>query len=118
MVVYELDPTPWPPLGHEIIDGGPTRLPRTLCTPAVVPPRCHGNYCIAYAKPAQLEGNGFWCNQVNIFIHHNLELEVMHVQPWLFGIGIFKMRRSTARQILIRQLPYRIEDDVSSFHCC
>jgi hypothetical protein len=28
MAVFEVDPTPWLPWGHEIIDGGPTRLPR------------------------------------------------------------------------------------------
>jgi hypothetical protein len=44
MAVFELDPTPWLPLGHQILDGGPTRLPRTYCTPAVAPPRRHNNY--------------------------------------------------------------------------
>ncbi|KAM0850621.1 hypothetical protein ACQ4PT_052960 [Festuca glaucescens] len=51
MAVFELDPTPWLPLGHEIIDGGPTRLPRTFYTPPEMPQRRHDNLCIAYIAP-------------------------------------------------------------------
>jgi hypothetical protein len=68
MAVFELDPTPWLPLGHQILDGGPARLPRTYYSPAVAPPRRHDNFCVAYIKPAQLEGNVFWGEQVRDFV--------------------------------------------------
>jgi hypothetical protein len=64
MAVFELDPTPWLPLGHQILDGGPARLPRTYYSPAVAPPHRHDNFCVAYIKPAQPEGNVFWGEQV------------------------------------------------------
>ncbi|KAM0852493.1 hypothetical protein ACQ4PT_051714 [Festuca glaucescens] len=60
MAVFELDPTPWLPLGHQIIDGGPTRLPRTYYTLAVPPPRRHDNYCVVHIEPPQPGGDGFW----------------------------------------------------------
>ncbi|KAK1684712.1 hypothetical protein QYE76_045560 [Lolium multiflorum] len=67
MAVYELDPMPWLPLGHEIIDGGPTRLPRTFYTPPEMPQRRHDNLCIAYIAPPQPEGDAFWRDQVRLF---------------------------------------------------
>jgi hypothetical protein len=33
MAVFELDPTPWLPWGHQIIDGGDTRRPRSYYNP-------------------------------------------------------------------------------------
>jgi hypothetical protein len=38
MTNFEVDPTPWLPHGHQVIDGGPTRLPRTFYSPSVDPP--------------------------------------------------------------------------------
>ena len=46
MAVYELDPHCFLPDGHQIIDGGPTRLPRTFVTPAVRPARTHENFMV------------------------------------------------------------------------
>jgi hypothetical protein len=51
MANFELDPARWVPLGHQIVDGGPTRLPRTFYTPAVVPAGRHGSYCVALIEP-------------------------------------------------------------------
>jgi hypothetical protein len=39
MAVFELDPTPWLPWGHQVIDGGGTRLPRTYYNPSSDPPQ-------------------------------------------------------------------------------
>jgi hypothetical protein len=38
MVNFEVDLAPWLPHGHQIIDGGPTRLPQTFYSPSVDPP--------------------------------------------------------------------------------
>ncbi|KAK1649168.1 hypothetical protein QYE76_066973 [Lolium multiflorum] len=51
MANFEVDPTPWLPHGHQIIDGGPTRLPRTFYSPSVDPPRRHDNICVAELMP-------------------------------------------------------------------
>ncbi|KAM0885808.1 hypothetical protein ACQ4PT_030071 [Festuca glaucescens] len=37
MANFEVDPARWLPLGHHIIDGGPTRLPRTFYNPSQDP---------------------------------------------------------------------------------
>jgi hypothetical protein len=34
MVAFELDPARWVPMGHHLVDGGPTSLPRTCYTPS------------------------------------------------------------------------------------
>ena len=51
MAVYELDPHHFLPAGHQIIDGGPIRLPRTFVTPAVRPARTHENFMVAEVVP-------------------------------------------------------------------
>jgi hypothetical protein len=52
MANFEVDPAHWLPLGHHIIDGGPTRLPRTFYNPSVLPPARHGHYLVAVLEPA------------------------------------------------------------------
>jgi hypothetical protein len=47
MVNFEVEPTPWLPWGHHVIDGGPTRLPRSFYYPAQDPPQTHHSFCIA-----------------------------------------------------------------------
>jgi hypothetical protein len=60
MANFELDPAPWLPWGHHIIDGGPTRLPQTFYFPSQDPPEQHQQYCVAVIEPAQpLEDEGF-----------------------------------------------------------
>ncbi|KAM0880622.1 hypothetical protein ACQ4PT_033457 [Festuca glaucescens] len=51
MANFEIDPAMWLPPGHQIIDGGPTRLPRTFYTPSVRPPRRHETICVAELLP-------------------------------------------------------------------
>jgi hypothetical protein len=53
MANFELNPAHWVPEGFQIIDGGPTRLPRTFYTPAVAPQRSHDAYCVAIVEPTQ-----------------------------------------------------------------
>ena len=55
MANFELDPAPWTPAGHEIIDGGPSRLPCTFYSPAVAPPCRHGSWCVGMLMPPQPE---------------------------------------------------------------
>jgi hypothetical protein len=112
MAVFEVDPTPWLPLGHEIIDGGPNRLPRTFYTPPEMPQRRHDNLCVAYIAPPQPEGDAFWREQVRLFVEDNLGLDVMDAQPSLFGVGLFEMRSPATRQILVQQPQRQIANGV------
>lgn len=52
MDVYELDPRRFVLMGHDIIDGGDHRLPRTYYTPSRVPPHRHESYMAAIVDPA------------------------------------------------------------------
>uniref|UniRef100_A0A8I6Z4L5 DUF7597 domain-containing protein n=1 Tax=Hordeum vulgare subsp. vulgare TaxID=112509 RepID=A0A8I6Z4L5_HORVV len=52
MVNFELYPEFFLPPGHNIIDGGPDRLPRTYTTPAVPITRRHERFVIADVHPA------------------------------------------------------------------
>jgi hypothetical protein len=38
MAAFEVDPTPWLPWGHQVIDGGGTHLPRSYYYPVTDPP--------------------------------------------------------------------------------
>ncbi|KAM0881896.1 hypothetical protein ACQ4PT_032653 [Festuca glaucescens] len=112
MAVFEIDPTPWLPLGHQIIDGGPTCLPRAYYTPAVPPPCRHDNYCVAHIELPQPGGDGFWRDQVRDFVQENLGLDVMDCQPSLFGVGLLEMRSSATRQILVQHPLRQIDEGV------
>jgi hypothetical protein len=52
MAVFELDPARWVPHGHQIEDGGPTRLSRMFYTPSEDPSQRYGNYVVAILEPA------------------------------------------------------------------
>ncbi|KAE8820888.1 hypothetical protein D1007_01206 [Hordeum vulgare] len=57
MANFELDPEFFLPPGHNIIDGGPDRLPRTYTTPAVPITRLHERFVIADIHPAPPANN-------------------------------------------------------------
>ncbi|KAE8801421.1 hypothetical protein D1007_22942 [Hordeum vulgare] len=57
MVNFELDPEFFLPLGHNIIDGGPDRLPRTYTMPAVPITRRHERFVVADVHPAPPANN-------------------------------------------------------------
>jgi hypothetical protein len=73
MANFEIDPARWVPLGQQIVDGGPTRLPRTFYTPAVAPAVRHGSFCVAVIEPPPPAADEpIWRDHVRDFIvqHH------------------------------------------------
>ncbi|KAM0894003.1 hypothetical protein ACQ4PT_024742 [Festuca glaucescens] len=76
MAVFEVDPMPWLPWGHEIIDGGPTRLPHTLYYMSQDPPARHLSYCIAMVEPPP--AMALWREQVHDFLTRLLQRNVYH----------------------------------------
>jgi hypothetical protein len=110
MTNFEVDPTPWLPHGHQVIDGGPTRLPRTFYSPSVDPPRRHDNICVAELMPpppGQLIPH--WRQQVRNFIEGQLQRTVEEVQPCLLGLGFYRLRSPAARAALVNHIPYQIQ---------
>jgi hypothetical protein len=72
MALFELDPARWVPQGHQIEDGGPTRLPRMFYTPLEDPPARYGNYVIAILEPPHMVAEeGVWHDLVREFIHNH-----------------------------------------------
>jgi hypothetical protein len=102
MANYEVDPTHWLLHGHQIIDSGPARLPRTFYSPSVDPPRRHDNICVVKLlppPPAPLIPH--WRQQVRNFIEDHLQRTVEEVQPCLFGLAFYRLRSPAARAATI-----------------
>ncbi|KAM0857545.1 hypothetical protein ACQ4PT_048398 [Festuca glaucescens] len=113
MANFELEPTRWVPLGHQIIDGVPTCLPRTFYTPSVAPPRRHDSICTAILMPPPPPAEeAAWREQVHLFIVQQLQRAVDDVQPCLFGLGFYRLRSPAARFALVDHGPYEIAPDV------
>ncbi|KAM0827059.1 hypothetical protein ACQ4PT_068439 [Festuca glaucescens] len=113
MANFELDPTRWVPLGHQIIDGRPTRLPRTFYTPSVAPPHRHDSICTGILMPPPPPAEeAAWREQVRLFIVQQLQRAVDDVQPCLFGLGFYRLRSPAARFALVDHGPYEIAPDV------
>jgi hypothetical protein len=90
MAVFEVDPTPWLPWGHQVIDGGNTRLPRSYYYTCQDPTPQHQAFCIASVEPAPPpQDAAFWRQQVSNFLVGPLQRNVVDVQPSLFGVGLF-----------------------------
>jgi hypothetical protein len=110
MAVFELDPTPWLPWGHQVIDGGNARLPRTYYNPANDPPQLHQAHCIAIVEPAppQLHEN-HWRNRVRNFLVGPLNRQVLDFQPTLFGVGLYQLGSANSRDALVQHGPFHLE---------
>jgi hypothetical protein len=90
MVVFEVDPTTWLPWGHEIIDRGPTCLPRTFYFSSQDPPPRHLDYCIALVDPPPPPAAMvLWREQVHDFLVRPLQRKMVTSQPSLFGVGLY-----------------------------
>jgi hypothetical protein len=110
MAVFELDPTPWLPWGHQVIDGGNARLPRSYYTLASDPPREHQAHCIAIIEPAPpVMYEDHWRNRVRDLITGPLNRQVVDVQPTIFGIGRFQMGSPNSRDALVQHAPFHLE---------
>jgi hypothetical protein len=113
MAVFELDPARWVPHGHQIEDGGPTRLPRTFYTPSEDPPQRYGNYVVAILEPAPPQAEeGVWRDLVREFIQNHHHRAVVSSQATLFVLGLFQLRSTAAAAALLIQPPFEITHDI------
>jgi hypothetical protein len=109
MAVYEVDPTPWLPWGHQVIDGGPTRLPRTFYYAAQDPLPYHHDFCIDVVEPVPPPADEvFWREQVLNFLVGPLNRNVLDNQPSLFGAGLFQLSSPNAVNALVQHGHYQL----------
>ena len=100
MAVYEPDPHRFLLAGHQIIDGGPARLPRTYVTPAVRPACSHENFMVAEVTPVPDPADmGAFREEVVEFLHER-GVQVRSTQPWFTGVGLFEVRSAAVRYSL------------------
>jgi hypothetical protein len=110
MLNFAVNPNRWVPLGHHIIDGGPTRLPRTFYNPLVLRPRRHDNVCTAILMPPPPEDQeDAWREQVRLFIVQQLQRAVDDVQPCLLGLGFYRLHSTEAHVALVDHGPYELQ---------
>ena len=107
MAVYELGPRRFLPTGHDIIDDGPFRVPRTYYTPAQAPPRRHESYMVGIVEPPPPpEDVAIRRQQVHAFITNHLELPVRSAQTWFQGVGLCEMQDPVIRVALVSHPPW------------
>jgi hypothetical protein len=111
MAVYEVDPIPWLPWGHQVIDGGPTRLPRSYYFPAHDPPSEHQDYCIAVLDPPPPpQAAALWREQVHDFLIGPLQRNVVSIQASLFGVGLFQLNGPNSVNALVQHGLYQLQN--------
>jgi hypothetical protein len=109
--VSEVDLTPWLPWGHQIIDGGPTHLPRTYYNATEDPLPQHRSYCVAMVDPPPPpHAAAHWRHQVNDFLVGPLQHNVIAVQPSLFGVGLFKMSSPNSASALVQHGQFQLHN--------
>jgi hypothetical protein len=80
MAIFEVNPLPWLPWVHQVIDGGPTRLPRTFYYAVQDPPPQHQAFCIGMVHPLPLPPEEeLWREHVCNFLEGPLNRNVIEV---------------------------------------
>jgi hypothetical protein len=109
MANFEVDPMPWVPWGHQVIDGGPTRLPRSFYFATQDPPQQHQSDCIGIVHPPPPPNlQAFWRHQVRNFLVGPLNRNVVDYQPSLYGVGLYQFSGPTAVSALVQHGEYNI----------
>ncbi|KAM0886010.1 hypothetical protein ACQ4PT_029953 [Festuca glaucescens] len=113
MANFELNPAHWIRHGYHIIDGGPTRLSRSLYNVTVAPAVSHGNFYVAQLNPAPPQQDEvFWRDIIRDFIINHHQRDVESMQSCLFGVGLFELRSPTSVSALVQQQPFELDDNV------
>jgi hypothetical protein len=119
MAAFELDPARWVPMGHHLVDGGPTRLPRMFYTPYEDSPARYGNYVVAILERAPLQvDEAVWRELVRDFIVQHHQRAVVSFQRALFGLGLYELRSAAAVSSLLYQQRFEIAHGVFVHFVC
>ncbi|KAI5022301.1 hypothetical protein ZWY2020_059031 [Hordeum vulgare] len=108
MANFELDPEFFLPPGHNIIDGGPDRLPRTYTTPAVPITTRHERFVIADVHPAPPADNVIQVRQEVAALLLHRGLHVRFGQPWIEGVGLFELRDAAESYAAVHMVPQEV----------
>ncbi|KAI4997963.1 hypothetical protein ZWY2020_053305 [Hordeum vulgare] len=108
MANFELDPKFFLPPGHNIIDGGPDRLPRTYTTPAVPITRRHEHFVIADVHPAPPADHVVQVRQEVAALLLHRGLHVRSAQPWIEGVGLFELRDAADSYAAVHMVPHEV----------
>ncbi|KAE8769528.1 hypothetical protein D1007_58877 [Hordeum vulgare] len=108
MANFELDPEFFLPPGHNIIDGGPDRLPRTYTTPAVPIIRRHERFVIADVHPAPPAEDVIQVRQEVVALLLHQGLHVRSAQPWIEGVGLFELRDAAESYAAVHKVPQQV----------
>lgn len=105
MANFELDPEFFLPPGHNIIDGGVDRLPRTYTTPAVPIIGRHERFVIDAVHPTLPTDEVIQVRQevAALFLHQGLH--VRSAQPWIEGVGLFELRDAAESYVAVHMVP-------------
>ncbi|KAM0900535.1 hypothetical protein ACQ4PT_020580 [Festuca glaucescens] len=114
MANFEVDPKPWLPWGHQVIYGGPTRLPRTFYFATQDPPQEHQSACIGIVDPVPpLHLQAFWRHRVRNFLVGPLNCNVVDYQPSLYGVGLHQFSGPTTVSSLVHHGHYKINNNTT-----
>ncbi|KAE8806344.1 hypothetical protein D1007_17500 [Hordeum vulgare] len=108
MANFELDPKFFLPPGHNIIDGGPGRLPRTYTMPVVPITRRHERFVIADVHPAPPADNWVQVRQEVAALLLQRGLHVRSAHPWIEGVGLFELRDAAESYVAVQMVPQEV----------
>ncbi|KAE8818891.1 hypothetical protein D1007_03281 [Hordeum vulgare] len=118
MANFELDPECFLPPGHNIIDAGPDRLPRTYTTPAVPITRRHEHYVITEVLPAPPADIMVQVRQLVVALIHHRGLHVRSAERWIEGVGLFELRDAAESFAAVQMVPQALaHNTVVRFMC-
>lgn len=111
MAVFAIDPHWYVPAGQHIIDGGAARLPRTFVTPPSPIVHRHEEYMVAEVMPLPpLDQLGPAREAVVDFLE-NRGVQVRPSQPWVCGVGLFRLCDAGVRFPLLQLPPQLLGND-------
>ncbi|KAE8792052.1 hypothetical protein D1007_33476 [Hordeum vulgare] len=108
MANFELDPEFFLPPGHNIIDGGPDRLPRTYTTPVIPITRRHERFVIADVHPAPSADDVIQVRQEVAALLLHQGVHVRSTQPWIEGVGLFELRDAAESYVAVHMVPQQV----------
>uniref|UniRef100_A0A8I6YG99 DUF7597 domain-containing protein n=1 Tax=Hordeum vulgare subsp. vulgare TaxID=112509 RepID=A0A8I6YG99_HORVV len=108
MANFELDPEFFLPPGHNIIDGGMDRLPRTYTMPAVPITKRQERFVIADVHPVPPADNVVQVRQEVAALLLHQGLHVRSAQPWIEGVGLFELRDAAESYAAVHMVPQEV----------
>ncbi|KAE8803737.1 hypothetical protein D1007_20428 [Hordeum vulgare] len=111
MANFELDPLRFVPQGHNIIDEGPDRLPRTFIMPTIPITRRHEQFIVVEVMPSPPAELVAQVRQEVAALLLNRGFHVRSAQPWIEGVGLFEHRDAAGSFATVQMVPQALGND-------